>query len=175
MSTSAVLRQRRDTAANWTSNDPILEDGQMGFETDTGLFKFGNGTDEWSALPYPSFGIVVEYQLAASDLTTVLTTGTNKAYFRAPRAFLLTEVRASLLTAAASGTVTVDINKNGTTMLSTKLTIDATEETSETAATPAVIDAAEDDVADDDEITIDIDTVGDTSAGLIVTLIGTPA
>lgn len=120
---------------------------------------------------------VFERQLAASDLTTALTTGTNKAYFRAPRAFTLTGVSASLLTAASAGTVTVDINKNGATLLTTKLTIDATEKTSATAATAAVIDVTTGvaDIADDDEITVDIDDAGTDAAGLIVTLIGTLA
>ena len=112
-------------------------------------------------------------QLAASDETTALTTGTAKVTFRMPFAMTLTEVRASLTTAQASGTIfTVDINEGGTSVLSTKLTIDNTELTSTTAATPAVIsDTA---LADDAEITIDIDQVGDgTGTGLKITLIGT--
>jgi hypothetical protein len=90
-----------------------------------------------------------------------------------PHALTLTEVRASLKTAQASGSIfTVDINEGGSTVLSTKITIDNTEKTSTTAATPAVIsDSA---LADDAEITIDIDQVGDgTAIGLKVTLIGT--
>ena len=112
-------------------------------------------------------------QLAASDETTALTTGTAKVTFRMPFAMTLTAVRASLTTAQASGTIfTVDINEGGTSVLSTKLTIDNTELTSTTAATPAVIsDTA---LADDAEITIDIDQVGDgTATGLKITLIGT--
>lgn len=111
-------------------------------------------------------------QLSCSDLTTAITTGTTKAYFRSPLAFTLTDVRASLLTAQTSGNIfTVDINESGVSILSTKLTIDNTEKTSVTAATPAVIsDTA---IADDAEITIDVDQVGSgTAAGLIVTLIG---
>jgi hypothetical protein len=66
----------------------------------------------------------------------------------------------------------VDINESGSTILSTKLTIDNTETTSTTAATPAVIsDTA---LADNAVITIDIDQIGDgTAAGLKVYLIGT--
>jgi hypothetical protein len=112
-------------------------------------------------------------QLAASDETTALTTGTGKVTFRMPFAMTLTAVRASLTTAQASGTIfTVDINEGGTSVLSTKLTIDNTELTSTTAATPAVIsDTA---LADDAEITIDIDQIGDgTATGLKITLIGT--
>jgi hypothetical protein len=115
----------------------------------------------------------IEIQLAASDETTALTAGTNKVTFRLPVAFTLTAVRASLTTAQASGSIfTVDINEGGASILSTKLTIDNTEKTSTTAATPAVIsDTA---LADDAEITIDIDQIGDgTATGLKITLIGT--
>jgi hypothetical protein len=116
-----------------------------------------------------------ELVVAASDEGTALTTGTAKITFRMPRAVTLTSVRASLTTAQGSGSIfTVDINENGTSILSTKLTIDNTEKTSFTAATPPVIsDAA---LADDAEITIDIDQIGDgTAKGLKVMLIGTVA
>ena len=89
-----------------------------------------------------------------------------------PRAVTLTAVRASLTTAQTSGTIfTVDINESGTSILSTKLTIDNTEKTSTTAATaPVISDTA---LADDAEITIDIDQIGDgTAKGLKVMLIG---
>jgi hypothetical protein len=115
----------------------------------------------------------VEIQLAASDETTALTAGTAKVTFRMPYAMTVTAVRASLTTAQASGSIfTVDINEGGASILSTLLTIDNTEKTSTTAATPAVIsDTA---LADDAEITIDIDQIGDgTATGLKITLIGT--
>lgn len=110
--------------------------------------------------------------LAPSDETTALTTGTAKLTFRMPYAFTLTGIRASLTTAQTSGSIfTVDVNEAGSTLLSTKLTIDNGEKTSQSAATPPVIsDSA---LADDAEITIDIDQVGDgTAKGLKVTLIG---
>jgi hypothetical protein len=52
MSTPAILRHRRDTAANWTANNPVLEAGQIGYETDTRRFKFGNGSTAWTSLAY---------------------------------------------------------------------------------------------------------------------------
>ncbi len=111
--------------------------------------------------------------VAVSDETTAITTGTAKVTFRMPYAMPLTAVRASLTTTSSSGTPPVDINEGGTTILSTKLTIDAGELTSTTAATPAVIsDSA---LADDAQITIDIDTAGTDAAGLNVYLIGTRA
>lgn len=110
--------------------------------------------------------------IAAGDETTALSTGTAKVTFRMPYAFTLTGIRASLTTAQTSGSIlTVDVNEGGLSILSTKLTIDNTEKTSVTAATAAVIsDAA---LADDAEITIDIDQIGDgTAKGLKVILIG---
>ncbi len=113
-------------------------------------------------------------QLACSDETTALTAGTGKLTFRVHCAFTLTAVRASLTTAQASGSIfTVDINDSGTTILSTKITIDNTEKTSVTAATPPVL--SDTSLADDAEITIDIDQIGNgTAKGLKVTLIGRP-
>ena len=107
-------------------------------------------------------------QIACSDLSTDVTTGTSKAYFRMPWAATLTDVRVSLLAAGTATGITVDINEDGTTVLSTKLTTDATEKTSETAATAAVIsDSA---LADDAEMTIDFDAVPTNGQGVIVTL-----
>ena len=44
------MQQRRDTAANWTSNNPTLSAGEIGFETDTGKFKIGDGSTAWNSL-----------------------------------------------------------------------------------------------------------------------------
>jgi hypothetical protein len=91
-----------------------------------------------------------------------------------PYAMTLTAVRASVTTAPTGATLIVDINEGGSTIMTTnKLSIDATEKTSTTAATAAgITDTA---LADDAEITIDIDQVGSTvaGAGLKVYLIGT--
>jgi hypothetical protein len=46
------IQFRRGTASEWTSVDPILAEGEMGIETDTNLFKIGNGNDTWTELPY---------------------------------------------------------------------------------------------------------------------------
>ena len=112
------------------------------------------------------------HTIAVSDETTSLTVGTAKITFRMPYALTLTAVRASMTTAPTGSALTADINEGGVSILSTKLTIDAGEKTSTTAATPAVIsDTA---LADDAEMTIDIDGIGSTiaGAGLKITLIG---
>lgn len=48
------IQYRRDSAANWTSNNPVLSAGEPGFETDTGKFKIGDGATAWSSLVYAS-------------------------------------------------------------------------------------------------------------------------
>lgn len=46
------IQFRRGTAAEWDSVNPILAEGEMGIETDTNLFKIGNGIDQWNDLEY---------------------------------------------------------------------------------------------------------------------------
>lgn len=46
------LQNRRDTAANWTANNPTLAAGELGLETDTAKFKMGNGSTAWNSLAY---------------------------------------------------------------------------------------------------------------------------
>lgn len=113
--------------------------------------------------------------IACSDETTALTVGLAKVTFRMPFAMTVDQVKASLSVAQTSGSIlTVDINDGGTSILSTKLTVDNNEKTSTTAATVAVIsDSA---LAADAEITIDIDQIGDSTAkGLKVIINGTRA
>lgn len=133
-------------------------------------YRFTSGT--WTAGGGGGAATVVPIGIACSDETTALTTGAAKVTFRMPYAFTLTAVRASVTTPPTGSVLTVDINEGGATILSTKITIDASEKTSTTAATPPVI--SDTSLADDAEITIDIDTVGSTvaGAGLKVWLIG---
>jgi hypothetical protein len=111
--------------------------------------------------------------IAVGDETTPLTVGNNKVSFRMPYAFTLTDIKASLVTAQATGSiVTVDVNESGVSILSTKLTFDNTETTTLTAAAPRVISDVS--LANDAIITIDIDQVQalTLASGLKITLIG---
>lgn len=135
-------------------------------------YMLGLLDDADAAAARTTLGLNDALMMSCSDEATPLTTGTAKVTFRMPYAMTLTAVRANLKTAQSSGSIfTVDINDGGTTILSTKLTIDNGEKTSTTAATAAVIsDTA---LADDAEITVDIDQIGDgTAKGLKIALIG---
>lgn len=46
------IQLRNDTAANWTSANPVLAVGEFGLETDTSLFKIGDGSTAWTSLSY---------------------------------------------------------------------------------------------------------------------------
>jgi len=49
---SVTIQFRRDTAANWTSVNPVLAEGEPGYETDTGRWKIGDGVTAWNSLNY---------------------------------------------------------------------------------------------------------------------------
>lgn len=134
--------------------------------TDGALARWNDTNQSFDTL-LPKENIIV----AVGDEETAIETGTAKVTFRMPYALTLTGVRASLTTASTSGGVTVDVNENGTSIFgANKLSIDQGEKTSTTAATAA--DLTDTALADDAEITIDIDAAGTDAAGLKVTLIG---
>jgi hypothetical protein len=62
------MQQRRDTAADWATVNPTLLSGELGYETDTGKFKIGNGSTAWNSLGFvPGFAISA-YPLATADI-----------------------------------------------------------------------------------------------------------
>jgi hypothetical protein len=48
------IQLRRGTASEWSTANPILSEGELGLELDTGKFKVGNGTAAWNTLVYAS-------------------------------------------------------------------------------------------------------------------------
>ena len=65
------IQLRHDTAANWTSVNPVLLEGEVGIETDTRKQKFGDGTTAWNSLPY-DLGSTALQSITSSDVTTAL-------------------------------------------------------------------------------------------------------
>jgi hypothetical protein len=60
-----TIQLRRDTAANWTSSNPILAQGEFAWESDTGKFKIGDGLTAWTALAYRTV-------MTAAEIATAL-------------------------------------------------------------------------------------------------------
>ena len=105
------MQQRRDTAAAWTSGNPTLLSGELGYETDTGKFKIGDGATRWNSLSYIAAFAITSYPLATVDIADDAVTGAKLA---------------NDITIANDLTVTNDLIVNGTTTTinSTTLQVD---------------------------------------------------
>lgn len=108
-----TLQMRNDTAANWTSRNPILAKGEMGVEIDTKKFKFGDGITSWQDLSYASSN---EYDLPTATTSTLggvksQAAGTNNVVVAADGTMSVSEVTASTkLKTARNITLSGDIN-----------------------------------------------------------------
>jgi hypothetical protein len=116
----------------------------------------------------------LEYlEIALSDETTALTTGDGKASWFFGYDFTITEIYAALGAAqSSSGVVTVDVNKNGSTILSTKATIGASQNTSLSGSgsvSPVISTATS---SKGDKFTADLDAAGTGAKGLKLIVIG---
>ena len=70
MPVSTKILHRRDTAANWTSTNPTLAAGELGFETDTFKFKVGDGSTAWTSLKYSQDASLLSGNASITTLTT---------------------------------------------------------------------------------------------------------
>ncbi len=125
------------------------------------------------ALAGSKLGTATITLLVSDPAGSAITTGDGKAYWRVPSTvggMDLVAVAAAVTTVSSSGIPTVQIANvtQAADMLTTKLTIDASETDSSTAATAAVIDTGNDDVATGDMLRIDIDVAGTGAKGLMV-------
>jgi hypothetical protein len=61
------IKLRRDTAANWTANNPVLALGEPGLDTDNNAVKYGDGVTAWNSLPYSGEGATENIWLAVGS------------------------------------------------------------------------------------------------------------
>ena len=185
--TETNIENAIDTLANLTSiqGQTVTMSGAL---IRSGAHSLTLTTTGTTSLTLPTSGTVAtttnvtdkpeSFCLALSDETTTITTGDNKVTWNIPYAFTLTNVYAYVNTVSTSGLVTVDLNEDpdaegGTAeaaILSTKITIDANERRSSTAATaPVISDTA---IAAQAELSADVDVAGTGAKGLKVCLVG---
>lgn len=62
------IQLRRDTDANWSSNNPVLAVGEIGFNTDNFDFKIGNGINNWNNLSY--FSALISSAITTQTIAT---------------------------------------------------------------------------------------------------------
>jgi hypothetical protein len=70
------IQVRRDSSADWTTINPVLSEGEIGFETNTGKFKIGNGSSVWSSLDYFGGEVDLSGYLTISSASTIYATKT---------------------------------------------------------------------------------------------------
>jgi hypothetical protein len=123
------MQQRRGTASQWTSANPVLNAGEIGWESDTNKFKIGDGTNHWASLDYfadidstvnPAFGTSITFEGATADSyeTTLVVTDPT-----ADRTITLPNATGPVVLADGSGNVTVAGNL---TVQGSTTTVDST-------------------------------------------------
>jgi hypothetical protein len=115
------MQQRRGTAAQWAAANgglgPVLAAGEIGFETDTGKFKMGNGSSTWNSLSYFTDASDFDTASIMSTVDSKVSTAINNILDGAPAALnTLNELAAAIDNNSTFATAI-------TTALSTKATI----------------------------------------------------
>ena len=128
------MQQRRGTASQWTSANPVLNAGEIGWESDTNKFKIGDGTNHWADIDYfadinstvnPAFGSSITFEGAtANDFETTLAIADPTA----DRTITLPDTSGTVALVDASGNLTIsgNLTVSGTTTTINSTTINAT-------------------------------------------------
>ena len=113
---AVTIQVRRDTAANWTSSNPILANGEIGWETDTRKMKVGDGTTAWNSLAYTHTPWVSDINAIGYDLFNLGKLNFNDATVLtiASGAITITQSYHSVDTEAAAATDDLDTINGGT-------------------------------------------------------------
>ena len=103
----AVITQiqiRRGTAASWTSTNPTLAAGELGLETDTGLWKVGNGSTAWTSLSYATGYAPVNFNAQSGTTYTLVLSDATKVVALSNASAITLTVPPSSSVAFATGT-----------------------------------------------------------------------
>lgn len=98
------IQLRRDTAANWTSANPTLALGEFGMETDTMLYKIGDGTTAWNSQSYAELSGTDKFTINEQTGTAYTLVGSD-----AGKLIKMTNAAANTLTVPPSSSVNFDI------------------------------------------------------------------
>lgn len=157
------MQIRRGTTSQWSTANPILAEGELGYDTDQEKFKIGDGTTAWNSLafatgPAGAYGLNPVFSRQGTLTTQV---GTQRLYVE--RSGTLAVVRATVGTPSTGSAVVVDVNKNGSSILSSPISVAAGAYTQTGTIGSASVTAG-------DYFTVDIDAVGSTTPGANLTV-----
>jgi hypothetical protein len=88
---SALQKQRRDTAANWTTANPTLLAGEIGIESDTEKIKIGDGSTAWTSLAYTPWSQLSAYPIVNADISATAEIAVSKLANGTARQLLQTD------------------------------------------------------------------------------------
>jgi hypothetical protein len=75
------IKVRRSSSSAWTAANPVLSDGEIGFESNTGKFKIGNGTTVWASLNYFKTAADMTFVHTQSSASSTWSITHNLGYF----------------------------------------------------------------------------------------------
>lgn len=107
------IQIRRDTAANWTSENPTLAVGELALETDTVRIKCGNGTDAWTSLGYITDLTVGDLSFADNTKVQLGTGDDLKIYHDGSNSYVLDDGTGDLLIRGSAVKIGSTTGENG--------------------------------------------------------------
>ena len=120
---TALMQQRRDTAANWTSANPTLLAGEIGIESDTNKIKIGDGSTAWTSLAYRPWSQVSTYPLVNADIASAAAIAYSKLATLTSGNIVLGSSANVATSTAVTGDVT--ISNTGVTAIATGVIVNA--------------------------------------------------
>ena len=120
---TALMQQRRDTAANWTSANPTLLAGEIGIESDTNKIKIGDSSTAWTSLGYRPWSQVSAYPLVNADIAAAAAIAYSKLATLTSGNIVLGSASNIATSTAVTGDVT--ISNTGVTAIAAGVIVNA--------------------------------------------------
>jgi len=120
---TALMQQRRDTAANWTSANPTLLAGEIGIESDTSKIKLGTGSTSWTSLSYTTWSQITAYPFVNADIASAAAIAYSKLATLTSGNIVLGSSANVATSTAVSGDIT--ISNTGVAAIATGVIVNA--------------------------------------------------